>query len=340
MASRSPANVTRVNASDLTGLSNFLSTNFKSDTGPFDNISKKTPGKPWMLKFDYNINATNKISCRYNQLNSSTDVAQNGSGALGVTRRTGTTDFLSFANSNYAILENVKSGIGEWNSVFGKWTNTLLIGNTYQDESRDNIALFPFVVIGDGAGGVLTSFGSEPFTPYNLLRYPTFQAQDSVTKYMGNHSLTFGGALEKFHSDNSFYFGMQDSSSVCDARGLLRRCQRLHRQPESHGVQCQPGHLPGQVPCCSLARPRRRSSRWMSLYSSGYAQDEWRLRTNLTLTAGVRVDVPRLATRRSPTRQPTRSRSVIKTARPLSTSRDSFPQERPTGHHARASIGT
>ncbi len=244
-------NVTRVNASDLTALSSYLSTNFKYDTGPFDNISKKTPGKPWMLKFDYNINATNKIRFRYNQLNSSTDVGQNGSGALGVTRRTGTTDFLSFQNSNYAILENVKSGIGEWNSVFGKWTNTLLIGDTFQDESRADIALFPFVVIGDGAGGVLTSFGSEPFTPYNLLRYPTFQAQDSVTKYMGNHSLTFGGAVEKFHSDNSFYFGIQSCVLVCDARGFLRRRQRLRRQPESHDVARQPGHLPGQVPAAA-----------------------------------------------------------------------------------------
>jgi len=285
-------NVTRVNASDLTGLSNFLSTNFKYDTGPFDNISKKTPGKPWMLKFDYNINATNKIRFRYNQLNSSTDVAQNGSGALGVTRRTGTTDFLSFANSNYAILENVKSGIGEWNSVFGKWTNTLLIGNTYQDESRDNIALFPFVVIGDGAGGVLTSFGSEPFTPYNLLRYPTFQAQDSVTKYMGNHSLTFGGALEKFHSDNSFYFGIQSSYSYAtladfyaDANGYIANPNRTASNVNLGIFQVKYLLQPGQTtpPLQPLD----------VLYSSGYAQDEWRLRTNLTLTAGVRVDVPR-----------------------------------------------
>src|SRR4029079_1632583 len=125
-------------------------------------------------------------------------VPQNGSSALGTfTRQTGTINFLSFANSNYAILENLKSGVGEWNSVFGNMTNNLLVGYTKQDESRDSIQLFPFVVINEGSSPY-TSFGSEPFTPFNLLRYGTFQMQDSVTKYAKNHSLTFGGTLEKF----------------------------------------------------------------------------------------------------------------------------------------------
>ena len=61
-------------ASDLTALSAFLSSNFKYDTGPFDGISKKTPGKPFLVKGDYNINDSNKVTFRYNQLNSSTDV--------------------------------------------------------------------------------------------------------------------------------------------------------------------------------------------------------------------------------------------------------------------------
>ena len=81
------------------------------------------------------------------------------------------------------------------------------------DESRKQIQLFPFVVIGDGAGSPYTAFGSEPFTPFNLLYYKQFQLQDSVTKVVKNHSLTFGGAFEKFHSDNSFYFGIQSAYS-------------------------------------------------------------------------------------------------------------------------------
>src|SRR5205085_9485704 len=92
---------------------------------------------------------------------------------------------------------------------------------------------FPFVVIGAGAGSALTSFGSEPFTPFNLLFYHTFQVQDSVTVFKKNHSITFGGNLEKFHSDNSFYFGIQSAYSYnsladfyADANGYLANPNR------------------------------------------------------------------------------------------------------------------
>src|SRR3954470_3833321 len=129
-------NTTRVNASDLTALSSYLSKNFSYETGPFDNIQKVTPAKTPLLKGDYNINNANKVTFKYNQLDSNSPVAQSGSSSLGTSRGTGTTNFLSYANSNYAILENLKSGIGEWNSVFGNMTNNLLVGYTHQDESR------------------------------------------------------------------------------------------------------------------------------------------------------------------------------------------------------------
>ena len=138
-----------------------LSTN--SSTTPGGSTSKEN-ARQAEPKGDYNINSAT-ITFRYNQLDSSSDVPQNGSGALGTSRQTNTTQFLSFANSNYSILENLKSGVGEWNSVFGTMTNNLLIGYTKQDESRAQINLFPFVVIGSGDGSPLTSFGSEPSPP-------------------------------------------------------------------------------------------------------------------------------------------------------------------------------
>ena len=219
-------NMTRVLCSDLAGLQSFLQSNFKYETGAYQDIPKKTPATPWMVKADYNLNGANKITFRYNQLDSSSDINQSGSSSLGTSRQTNTTQFLTFENSNYEILENLKSGVGEWNSLFGgKFTNNLLVGYTKQDESRGpkgQTPLSPFVVIGAGDGSAYTAFGNEPFTPYNLLYYSTFQAQDSVTMFMKDHSITFGANVEKFHSDNSFYFGIQSAYLVRDARRLLR----------------------------------------------------------------------------------------------------------------------
>jgi len=151
-------NTTRVNASDLSALSTFLSSKFSYDTGPFDNIQKITPAKPWLVKGDYNVNNANKVTVKYNQLDSNSPILQSGSSSLGLTRGVNTTQFLTYQNSDYAILENLKSGVGEWNSVFGNMTNNLLIGYTHQDESRGpqgQTPLFPFVTIGAGDGTAL-----------------------------------------------------------------------------------------------------------------------------------------------------------------------------------------
>ncbi len=284
-------NTTRVLASDLSALSNYLLTNFKYDTGPFDGLNAVTAGKPWMIKANYNLNNANKFNFRYNQLSSSTDKNQSTSSSLGTARSFGT-QFLTFQNANYKMLENIKSGIGEWNSVFGTYTNNLIVGNNVFDEPRGDIALFPFVVIGAGDGSAYTSFGSEPFTPFNLLNYKTFQVQDTITKFAKNHQWTFGGSVEKFHSDNSFYFGIQSAYSYntladfyTDANGFLANPNRTVSPVSLSIFQVKNLLQPGQT-----TPPMQQLD---VVYAGGYAQDEWRPRGNLTVTAGLRVDVAR-----------------------------------------------
>jgi hypothetical protein len=284
-------NMTRVLASDLTTLSSFLSSKFTYDTGPFDNINKLTPGKPMLLKGDYNINSSNKVTFRYNQLESSTDVQLSTSSSLGFGRRGTATDFLSYQNSNYSILENIKSGVGEWNSVIGSsWSNNFLAGLTHQDESRGDIGtLFPFVDILDGNSVAQTSFGSEPFTPNNELRYSTLQAQDSLTKFGNKHSFTVGASLEKYHSDNVFFPGKQSAyvyntlqDFYTDANGFLANPNRVVAPITLRRFQVRYVNLPG------LDKPIQPLDVW---YTGAYAQDEWRPMSNLTVTAGIRVDV-------------------------------------------------
>jgi outer membrane receptor protein involved in Fe transport len=286
-------NTTRVLASDLQNLSSFLSSKFNYTTGPFDGISKNTPGKPFLVKGDYNVNSSNKVTFRYNQLKSSTDVNLSGSSSLGFGRQTFSNNFLNFQNSNYTILENIKSGIAEWNSVFGSsMSNNFIAGYTTQDESRGQLdTLFPFVDILEG-GNAYTSFGSEPFTPYNLLLYHTFQAQDSFTRFGDKHSLTFGGSIEKYHSDNSFYPGVQSAyvfNSLDDfyaaANAYLANPNLTVSPVTLRRFQVRYSNIPGQP-----QPPFQQLDVW---YSGGYAQDEWRPEPNLTVTAGLRVDVAR-----------------------------------------------
>jgi hypothetical protein len=63
-------------------------------------------------------------------------------------------------------------------------SNNLIVGYTHQDESRDSRGtFFPFVDILE-AGSTYTSFGFEPFTPNNELRYKSFQLQNNFTIHL------------------------------------------------------------------------------------------------------------------------------------------------------------
>ena len=63
--------MTRVLESDLTALSSFLHQSFQYDTGAFTDLTDLTPAKRYLLRTDFNLNNSNKISFRYNQLDSS-----------------------------------------------------------------------------------------------------------------------------------------------------------------------------------------------------------------------------------------------------------------------------
>ncbi len=273
-------NTTRVLASDLDALTAFLKSKYNYDPGPYEPTDKNTPAKPFLMKFDYNLNTSNKVSFRYNQLNSSTDVLVSNSTSAGIGRPTNSTNWIGFLGSNYQILENLKSGIGEWTSVLGSsMSNNLIVGYTTNDESRGTVPNFPCVDILDGSGAGYTSFGPDPFTRNNELRYQTFQAQNNFTKFSRNHTLTFGGSVEKYHSDNVFY---QLANGAYTYNTLADFYASANGQPVAlRRYQLAYVNLPG------LDKPLQQLDVW---YTGFYGQDQWRVRSNLTLTAGLRVD--------------------------------------------------
>ncbi len=247
-------NTTRVNASDLTGAQLFLSTNFNYDTGPFDNIQKITPAKPWMLKGDYNVNNANKVTFKYNQLDSNSPVGQSGSSSLGITRGTGSTNFLSYANSNYAILENLKSGVGEWNSVFGNMTNNLLLGYTHQDESRGPQGQTPAVPVRRHRrrcrrlADRVRQRAVHAVQPAPLQHVPGAGQRDEVRQEPLDH---LRRQPREVPLRQLVLLRHPERLLVPLAGRLLHRREQLPRQPEPHGVAGDAGPLPGEVPAAA-----------------------------------------------------------------------------------------
>jgi len=285
--------VTRVLASDLDSLSSYLKNNFNYVTGPYQGYDFKVPSTRFLARLDYNLNDHNKLSLRYNLLNSSSDILVSNSNSLGFGSRRSSLDALNFANSNYAILENLRSVVGEWNSSIARnMSNNFIVGYTTSDESRKNIVppWFPEVEILQ-ASRAYTTFGFEPFTPDNQLRYHSYQLQDNYTIYLPQHSLTFGVSVEKYHSANVFFPGAQSiyvynslADFFTDANGYLANPTRTTSSVSLNKFQVRYSNIPG------LSEPVQPLD---VLYSGVYAQDEWRPISHLTLTGGLRIDAPK-----------------------------------------------
>jgi hypothetical protein len=284
-------NMTRVLESDVNQLSSFLRENFGYETGPYIGYDNETPSTRFLAKLDYNLNDRNKLSLRYTHLDSQTDVLMSNSSSLGFGNRRTSTLAINPRNSNYLILENIRSIIGEWNSNLGNnMSNNMIIGYTYQDESRDSRGdLFPMVdILQDGS--TYTSFGFEPFTPNNELRYKTFQFQNNFTMNRGNHIITTGVAAEYFESENVFFPGSQSAyvynslqDFYTDANDYLANPNRTTSPVELRRFQVRWANQPG------FDKPVQP----LEVYSFGvFGQTEWQVLNNLSLTIGMRADVP------------------------------------------------
>lgn len=284
-------NVTRVLASDLDQLSGFLKDNFDYETGPYQGYDNETLGTKFLVKLDYNINDKNKLSVRYNHLNSSTDVLMSGSSSLGFGGRNGNPNALNFQNSNYSILENIRSIVGELNSRLREnMSNSLIVGYTYQDESRGfKGSFFPMVDILQ-EDRTYTSFGFEPFTPNNELRYKTFQIQDNLQIFKGNHTITTGFSYEYYESENVFFPGSQSAyvynsleDFYTDANNFLDNGNSTPSDVELRRFQVRWNNIPGSE---KPVQPLQVN------YVGLYGQDEIQVRNNFKATIGLRVDVP------------------------------------------------
>jgi hypothetical protein len=284
-------NVTRVRASDLDALGQYLQSNFDYETGPYQDYDFETPARRYLAKLDYNLNATNKISLRYTHLDSKTDVLLSNSSSLGFGNRRTNTTGLNFQNSNYKILENIRSGVAEWNSIYGSnRANSLIVGFNYSDESRESLGtFFPLVDVLEG-GTVYTTFGFEPFTPNNELRYKSFQIQDSFTWTRDSHTLVFGATAQRYKSENVFFPGSQSvyvfsslADFYTDANGYLANPSRTASPVTLRRFQVRWNNIPGQE------KPIQPLEVW---YTGLYAQDDWQLSRRVKLNYGLRLDVP------------------------------------------------
>jgi hypothetical protein len=288
--SNTGGNVTRVLESDLEDLSDFLRTNFNYETGGYQDYPLLTQSDKALLKLDWNINDKHKLSIRGNFLKSKRDVVMSGSG--GFQGRNNNLFAISYENSNYEINNDIYSGIVQLNSRFStKFNNELTFGYTANRDYRNEKAIpFPTVDILDGNDRNYIAFGSEPFTPNNILNTDTWQFSDNMTFYLGKHNVSVGMNFESFTFFNQFTPNINSQfvfQTLADfytsARAYLANPNMATNPVNLRRYARSYSNLPGGGLWNAVTQARNLGF---------YIQDETPLSDRLNITYGVRFDIP------------------------------------------------
>lgn len=186
----------------------------------------------------------------------------------------------------YQIKNKTNSSVVQLNSTFGSMVNEArLTFQRIQDRrggQPDEARPFPFVQVNLSSGSIRA--GRENFSTANELDQDVFEFTNDLTWLRGNHTLTLGTHNEFFKFRNLF---IRDAFGNYGFDNLDFFEQGL-AQSYSYSF--------------SLTNDPKQAAEFSVRQFGFYVGDQWRPRSDLTLTMGVRADLPTFPDR--PTRNP------------------------------------
>src|SRR2546423_14325278 len=223
----------------------------------------------FLMKFDWNVLPGHHASITYNHVE--------GTNQFGLFRGT-TFDLKSRQYTKPIELDSMTFQVFDtWNSAFSTETR-FAFNNTSADRLPNGI--FPSVVVHETYGDV--RFGSEQFSQENFLNQEQIEATINATYTLGNHEFTLGTQNEFLAFENKFlrdFFGAFDFRATGSGATAFTATQNYQRGAPSNYSVTLPT-VPGTIPITEVR-----------LFDfSGYLQDKWKIRPNLVLTAGIRID--------------------------------------------------
>jgi len=278
-----PANGTTIsaaNADSLNKLASFLKSKYNYDPGTYQGYSYVASSKRLTAKIDWNIDANNTFTFKYNYLKSSNQIPPSNSGSAS-TRQAGVTA-LPFYGAGYEINNNANIFIAELNTKFSNSvSNKLQVGYTALRDYRNALtsnANFPMVDILDGNGKPFTSFGHELFTYGNKLNTDVYQFNDNLSIYAGKHEITIGTQTSFKKYLNGFSPNYQGTFRFASMNDFINSANGLGTKSVEYSLSYTLGS--GAFP---LVGPK-------DFEAGVYLQDKYRATDKLTITYGVRFD--------------------------------------------------
>ena len=233
-----------------------------------DEFSKTTNSDKYLAKFDFNVKPNHRLTVRHNYVNGLNDIAATGTTASYVT-----------PDGYYRFRSKTNSSVVQLNSTLGKAVNEFRVAFTTIRDRRagqpfEDNPPFPRVTITTSVSGVTLGFGRENFSTANELDQDIIELHDDYTMIRGKHTITLGTHNEFFGFRNLFIadnFGTYSFNSV---------------------DKFEQGLAQSYAYAFSATQNPQQAARFDVNQMGFYVGDTWRVNPVLTLTTGMRIDVP------------------------------------------------
>ncbi len=294
--------------SDLNDLLSFIDQTMgdRYDPGSFQGQSATLESNKFLGKIDWNINQNHRLSARYSY-----------SGSENVDAFGGDPETISFSSRNEVFPNTTQIGALELNSTFGNnYANKLILSYKNVEDDRDtNLDQpFPTLDIEDGAAGI--EFGGEPFSSVNFLKQEVLTLTNDFDIFLGDHTITVGTHNELYDLANKFvpynygwysFIDLNDNGTgidefketVCASvdpveSGACSEFTNPQVQPSffGRGFSLVDNNINESGFQEVIGDATGAEGAFRALNTSLYVQDDWTVSDQLTLTGGVRVDVP------------------------------------------------
>lgn len=276
----------RVSAATMQAIRDRMQSTYGYDTGDFEGYSHDTNNEKLLAKLNWNISENHTASLRYSYMDAFREqgphpfvLSFNGTG------RGPNETSLPFQNSGYRINNNLHSVAFELNSRSSSWANRFFASyNRFRDFRQPFSTDFPTIELGEG-GATYTTIGHEPFSIHNILDQDVLQLTNNFSYFRNRHVYTIGVNVETFSFFNSFnifrhgLFGLPFAqSTLFSLDQFWDVTNRTSPNFIDFNAMKGSGNFKGEE--IDLGQV------------SVYAQDEFLVNDQLSLSYGLRVDMP------------------------------------------------
>src|SRR2546426_4527267 len=263
----------------LTRIANIMQSTYNFNVGTTGVVNIDNPLRNLFGRIDFQISPVHRLVVREILNHDENGSFSRNTGLYQTSPLSQNQGFRFGSNGFTGVTKNNSTTAQLYSNFAGGLSNELIVGYSTINYARNVPVRAPEVGVGVNMGGTVraVTFGTEQFSPDNLLDQKIFEAVNNLTIPKGSHTLTVGGRLDFTHIFNNFaqgQFGVYTFPTIAALEA---------GRPSGYAVAYANSRNPSDIPADFHVR----------MYSL-YGQDQWAVNNRLTITAGLRADIPSL----------------------------------------------